>query len=164
MLYIWVLYLSQNDMHSILLQPNNVVYSWAINIPYGEYPSWLHKTLASWLSQKSPHNVVHIEPMHISTRPANALLGPINRTSPFEQKSTQIYKYQVKCNTLCKNLGKKSSCVSMLLLHAHIVGSIKTQWNAVYLTSRLGYLGRPAGANSPLFKWEHGQSCCCMHT
>ena len=64
---------------------------WANNIPYGEYPSWLHKTLASWPSQKSSHTVVHIDPMHISTRPANALLVPINLLSPSEQKSTQIH-------------------------------------------------------------------------
>ena len=32
---------------------------------------------------------------------------------------------------------------------------IKTQWNAVYVTSRLGCLGRPAGANSPLLLYEN---------
>ena len=43
-----------------------------------------------------------------------------------------------------------------------ITFSIKTQWNAVYVTSRLGCLGRPAGAHSPLLlygTWPIAASC-----
>ena len=54
-------------------------------IPYGEYPSCLHTTLASLLSQKSSQMVPQVPLTHTSTLPRCSLTLPESRTSPFVQ-------------------------------------------------------------------------------
>ena len=55
-------------------------------IPYGEYPSCLHTTLASLLSQKSSQMVPQVPLTHTSTLPSlSELLIPLMRTDPSKQ-------------------------------------------------------------------------------
>ena len=57
-----------------------------LSIPYGEYPSCLHTTLASLFSQKSSQMVPQIPFTQTSTLPSRSELPPpLMRTEPFKQ-------------------------------------------------------------------------------
>ena len=57
-----------------------------IVLPYGEYPSCLHTTLASLLSQKSSQMVPQVPLIHTSTLPTlSELLTPLMRTDSSKQ-------------------------------------------------------------------------------
>ena len=53
--------------------------------PRGVYPSCLHTTWASRLSQRSSHTVPHTPPTHTSTLPSLAVLPSSRRRSPVLQ-------------------------------------------------------------------------------
>ena len=53
--------------------------------PCGVYPSCLHTTWASRLSQRSSHTVPHTPPTHTSTLPSLAVRPPSRRRSPVLQ-------------------------------------------------------------------------------
>ena len=52
-----------------------------------EKPSCLQTTFASSLPQPTSHTVCHLSKWHTSTRPSLATAPPINRTSPWRQKT-----------------------------------------------------------------------------
>ena len=58
-------------------------------IPYGEYPSCLHTTLASLLSQKSSQMVPQVPLTHTSTLPWRGIEEPARRISPCVQCTAQ---------------------------------------------------------------------------
>ena len=46
----------------------------------------------------------------------------------------------------------------------HLTFPIKTYWNAVYVTSHLGCLGRPAGVHSPSLLYGTGPTAAYVQT
>ena len=70
----------------------------ALSLPKGEYPSCLHTTLASMLSQKSSQMVPQVPLTHTSTLPMFLMEFPLIRRSPCGQspKTEAIYT--------CKNI------------------------------------------------------------
>ena len=71
-----------------LISSSTVHASWWLHIPYGEYPSCLHTTLASLLSQKLSQMVPQVSLMHTSTLPWSGRVEPARRISPGVQYTT----------------------------------------------------------------------------